>query len=111
LTLFSKKLITAIIFVFFMEPLTATKIIARGLVQGVFFRVSAREEALSLGLKGYVKNSADGEVEIVVSGKEDDIEAFIAWSYIGPVNAKVDDVEVEGIIIDKEFEDFKIIYD
>jgi len=95
-----------------MEPLKAYKIIVRGVVQGVLFRASARNEAEEFGLKGYVKNLPEGNaLEIVVTGEADEIEKFIRWCRLGPDFAKVDEVEVNQIIIEKEFEDFKIIYD
>ena len=40
-------------------------IVVHGSVQGVFFRHYTRKTALSLGLKGYVRNMFDGTVEVV----------------------------------------------
>ncbi|MDO8339166.1 MAG: acylphosphatase [Candidatus Burarchaeum sp.] len=47
-------------------------LIARGNVQGVNYRSFVRQQALALGVKGYVKNLPDGSVEIVaeVESKE-----------------------------------------
>jgi len=41
------------------------RLIARGKVQGVNYRSFVRQQALLLGVKGYVKNLPDGSVEIV----------------------------------------------
>jgi acylphosphatase len=65
----------------------------RGRVQGVFYRESARAEALRLGLKGWVRNLADGSVEAVAEGAPQALEAFVNWSHRGPPQARVTDVE------------------
>jgi len=48
-----------------------------GQVQGVFFRATARDIAVRMGLKGSVKNLPDGSVELVAQGEQDDVEDFI----------------------------------
>jgi len=65
----------------------------RGRVQGVFYRESARTEALRLGLTGWVRNLPDGSVEAVAEGPPEALEAFISWSQRGPPQARVSDVE------------------
>ncbi|PTL78392.1 acylphosphatase [Vitiosangium sp. GDMCC 1.1324] len=65
----------------------------RGKVQGVFYRESARTEALRLGLTGWVRNLSDGSVEAVAEGAPESIEAFITWCRRGPTQARVSDVE------------------
>ncbi|OJH34265.1 acylphosphatase [Cystobacter ferrugineus] len=65
----------------------------RGRVQGVFFRESARTEALRLGLKGWVRNLPDGSVEAVAEGPPHALEAFVRWSHRGPPQARVTEVE------------------
>jgi acylphosphatase len=75
-----------------------------GKVQGVFYRATANKKALSLGLKGWVKNTSEGNVEAMVYGHEDDVSAFVNWSKIGPNNARVKDVTVTeqpGITFDR----------
>lgn len=69
----------------------------RGKVQGVFYRESARTEALRLGLTGQVRNLSDGSVEAVVEGTPEAIEAFVTWCHRGPPQAQVSGVErVDG---------------
>ena len=65
-----------------------------GRVQGVFYRVSCREEALRMGLAGWVSNLPDGRVEAVAEGLREDVEKFIAWCRNGPPGAGVTDVGV-----------------
>ena len=66
-----------------------------GLVQGVWFRQSAANEANQLGLAGLVRNRADGSVEGVAEGPREAIEALLRWSRRGPPAARVEAVEVE----------------
>ena len=65
----------------------------RGRVQGVFYRASTRDKALSLGLTGYARNLPDGRVEVVACGEADAIAALARWLHEGPPMAQVDDVE------------------
>jgi len=50
-----------------------------GKVQGVFFRASARDMALTLEIRGWVKNTSEGNVEILANGNDISIMQFIAW--------------------------------
>ncbi len=65
-----------------------------GLVQGVWYRQSAANEAGRLGLAGTVRNLADGSVEVVAEGPREDVEALAAWCRRGPPSARVEDVAV-----------------
>jgi len=64
-----------------------------GRVQGVCFRHFCCEEALRIGLKGYVRNNDDGGVEAVAEGDENDVRAFAAWCRRGPPFASVTKLE------------------
>ena len=70
------------------------RVIARGRVQGVFFRDSTRREAESAGVAGWVTNRADGAVEAVFEGDEAAVERMVDFVRRGPGHAAVDDVEV-----------------
>ena len=63
-----------------------------GRVQGVSFRASARDQALRLGLDGYVRNLADGRVEVLACGDEEALRSLEEWLWSGPPAADVDDV-------------------
>jgi acylphosphatase len=65
-----------------------------GRVQGVGFRASATHHMLELGLHGYARNTAAGEVEVVVEGEPEALDAFAAWCRIGPRLAHVTRVSV-----------------
>jgi acylphosphatase len=64
-----------------------------GKVQGVFFRASARGEALRLGLHGFVRNEEDGAVYAEAEGPKSSLDAFLAWCRQGPPRSRVDAVE------------------
>jgi acylphosphatase len=70
-------------------------IIVRGIVQGVAFRIYTQRQARLLGLNGYVRNLASGDVEIVAQGESGAVDRLIAWARRGPPAARVDDVRVE----------------
>ena len=64
----------------------------KGKVQGVFFRASAKEIADKLGVKGWVKNTWDEDVEAMATGDEEAVKKFIEWCWMGPRRAVVEDV-------------------
>ncbi len=70
------------------------RVVARveGLVQGVYFRDYAQNEARRLGLSGWVRNRADGSVEVVLEGEVGQVEAMLTWLASGSPLARVDRV-------------------
>jgi acylphosphatase len=67
-----------------------------GVVQGVGFRWFVREQARRLGLAGWVRNLADGSVEVAAQGESQQIELFRAELQRGPRGARVERLEVVG---------------
>jgi acylphosphatase len=65
-----------------------------GVVQGVGFRAYAQQTARALGVRGYVRNLANGDVEIVAEGEGEQLERLIKWARHGPPAAEVEDVTV-----------------
>ena len=64
-----------------------------GRVQGVAFRDFTRRTAHFLGLAGWVRNCADGTVELVAAGSAEGLERFAEELWQGPRMARVDGVE------------------
>lgn len=60
-----------------------------GKVQGVYFRVSSQQKAIDYGLSGYAKNLADGDVEVFLSGEQENVNKMLAWLKHGPEQAAV----------------------
>ena len=52
-----------------MTEAVTRRLVARGRVQGVWFRESMRREAERLDITGWVRNRLDGSVEAVVQGR------------------------------------------
>jgi acylphosphatase len=69
----------------------------KGRVQGVGFRFSAVDEARRLALTGWVRNTSDGEVELVAEGPKDRLRRLATWCHVGPRGAQVTDVEEQWL--------------
>ena len=82
----------------------------QGRVQGVGFRWFVHREASELNLRGWVRNTEDGDVEVVVSGAAEDLGELRGNLKKGPRGSRVDRViehplnETEG----KDLEAFRI---
>ncbi|MDD3471343.1 MAG: acylphosphatase [Syntrophaceae bacterium] len=82
-----------------------------GRVQGVSFRAYARSEARRLGLKGWVRNRADGSVEAVIEGPPQVVYSMITWFKKGSPFSRVDDIRIREEDPSGEFDDFEITFD
>ena len=82
--------------------------IINGLVQGVFFRYSARLKAQEYGLTGWVRNLWGGEVEVIFEGEEDKVGEMVKWCHKGPSGAKVEKVDLIYQKYTGEFDSFYI---
>ena len=65
-----------------------------GDVQGVGYRAWMEREARAGGVRGWVRNRLNGDVEALFAGPPDAVEALCAACWQGPVQARVDKVEV-----------------
>lgn len=83
-------------------------LLIKGIVQGVYYRASAKEVAESLGLVGWIRNTAEGNVEALVSGTSYQLQDFVDWCRIGPSGAVVTGIDVEERA-EEPFENFRII--
>jgi acylphosphatase len=84
--------------------------LVRGRVQGVGFRWFVHREACELELKGWVRNTEDGDVEVVVAGEEERLGELRTALHKGPRGSRVDKV-MEHPLVESEgenLETFKI---
>lgn len=85
-------------------------ITVHGKVQKVGFRFAAIEQALELGLTGFVKNYENNQVQIEVEGEIDPLKRFLRWCHIGPKGAKVDKVDYASTEELQKYEAFSAEY-
>lgn len=81
----------------------------RGRVQGVFYRQSTKDEALRLGLTGWVRNLDDGSVEALAEGPEQQIRALVRWCRTGPPGSRVESVETSDGSATGEYASFTVL--
>ncbi|MDX1804401.1 MAG: acylphosphatase [Alcanivorax sp.] len=65
-----------------------------GRVQGVSYRAWTRQQAMDLGLSGWVRNCQDGSVEALIQGPQAAVETLLALLWKGPAAARVTTVSV-----------------
>lgn len=83
-------------------------ITVKGKVQGVFYRASTKAVADQLGIRGTVKNQADGSVFIEAEGEPAMLDMFLDWCKEGPENAGVSAIELhEGEL--KNYRNFEVL--
>ena len=82
----------------------------KGRVQGVGFRVNTRRQARKLGLTGWVRNLANGDVKVVAEGEQSDLKQLVSWAQTGPSMAHVNDVKENWKESNDEFSTFSIKY-
>jgi acylphosphatase len=79
-----------------------------GRVQGVFFRVETRSEAMKRNVAGWVRNTSGSRVEAIFEGKKADVEQLINFCRMGPPGARVTEIDVKWEEYTGEFKAFKI---
>ena len=67
--------------------------VVKGRVQGVGFRWFVLREASALGLRGWVRNTVEGHVEVLATGNEDKLRELHASLQRGSRGSRVDRIE------------------
>ena len=80
-----------------------------GDVQGVFFRSFIRQNALDMGVNGYVRNKGADKVEAVFEGKDKDVDDLVKLCKKGPSGAKIKSVQVKEERYLNEFLGFSVV--
>lgn len=81
-----------------------------GRVQGVGFRFFVLQQAVAMGLTGWVRNTSEGMVEVVAEGDSASVQELLAVLSEGPDAAYVRDVKFHYCPATGEFRDFDIRY-
>ena len=89
-------------------PKSRSRLIIKGIVQGVNFRYYTQREAQKHNLTGWVQNLADGSVAALFEGEEEDVEAMIQWCHHGPPSARVTELIVQMEEYREEFRSFSV---
>ena len=76
------------------DDLTHLRLRIEGFVQSVGYRHFAIAEARKLARDGWVRNCADGTVEVLVSGPNKAVETFVGLCMRGPPGSRVTNVEL-----------------
>jgi acylphosphatase len=71
--------------------------VVRGRVQGVCFRMFTQEQAVQLGLQGWVRNVPGATVEIVAEGSQTRLDEFVERLRSGPELAVVEQLHSETL--------------
>lgn len=79
-----------------------------GKVQGVSFRAVTKVVADQMGVRGMIRNEADGSVFIEAEGDDTLLEVFVDWCNEGTDRAKVENVEITSGAL-KNYQNFEII--
>ena len=85
-----------------------TRIKISGLVQEVFFRKYMKVEADKLKLKGHVRNLDDGRVEVIVEGRDEDVDTMKLVCKKGSPHSEVKKIEIQELN-HIGFDDFRIL--
>lgn len=79
-----------------------------GRVQGVCFRAWTEEEAVRLGVSGWVRNEPDGSVRALFVGPRGRVEAMLERCRDGPPAARVSEVDAAPVTPAPEVSGFRI---
>ncbi|MEZ6195821.1 MAG: acylphosphatase [Planctomycetota bacterium] len=91
-----------------METREAIEARVSGRVQGVGFRWHTRETARAAGLRGWVRNEADGTVTLRAEGSPDGLRSLREFLARGPRGARVDGLDIESVPPRGEDEGFEV---
>ena len=80
-----------------------------GKVQGVGFRYYVLRQAQELGIRGWVSNKPNGDVEALAQGEKTDLEQFIFKVKEGPYFSRVEDVSLNCLNEAENYFGFEIV--
>jgi acylphosphatase len=81
----------------------------QGRVQGVGYRAAAAGEARRRGLRGWVRNRADGSVELLAVGPQEQVDALLDWCRRGPPGARVTALDAADVPLPPDLGSFSVL--
>ena len=85
------------------------RVIIEGMVQGVCYRAWTKQNALGLGLAGWVRNRRDGSVEALFRGPVEAVDRMVALCREGPAAARVTETRAEPFSGDPPPPPFRVL--
>jgi acylphosphatase len=83
-------------------------VVFKGRVQGVGFRFTAERIALETGVKGWVRNLPNGDVELTAEGAEEALRKTLEGIRQSSVGRHIQKAETEWQEFRNEYKDFRI---
>ena len=90
------------------DNLKKLEITISGRVQGVGFRYFVLQNAVEFGVKGYVRNTYEGKVEVIAIAEDIIMENFIMELRKGPRMSVVDNMKIVELAAAGNYESFRI---
>jgi acylphosphatase len=87
----------------------ATRVLYEGYVQGVGFRWTTKRIAHGYDVSGWVRNLADGRVELQVSGEDDEVAAFLRAIRESTLGGHITGEHTTEIQLATPFKGFRIV--
>jgi acylphosphatase len=87
----------------------ATRVLYEGYVQGVGFRWTTKRIAQGYEVSGWVRNLADGRVELQVSGEEEEVDAFLRAIRESTLGGHITAEHAAEIEVANPFKSFRIV--
>jgi len=84
------------------------RIVVAGRVQGVGFRYATVDAATRIGVRGWVRNTRDGKVEIVTEGSREQTGRLVDWCRQGPALAHVTSVDWSEVPAGEKIAGFEV---
>ncbi len=93
-----------------MSDLVHLRALVHGKVQGVNYRAFTFRAARSLSVKGYVRNTRSGDVELEAEGERADMDKMLQQLKAGPLEAEVDSIDTEWSAYGGKYKTFEVRY-
>jgi acylphosphatase len=84
------------------------RILIEGRLQSMNFRLQTQRQAQKLDLVGFVRNLADGRIEIEVQGNEEKIEEMLTWCQQEPHSRHIKSIFYRYEKSNKHYDEFNV---